>query len=60
VGVLASTFNAMATPLEQRHAEMELIRKATCIESAERKRLQELERQSKEVLEAIIVPPAVT
>jgi PAS domain S-box-containing protein len=54
VGVLASTFNAMAAAQEARHQELDSIRKAATIEAAERKRLQEVERQSKEVLAAVI------
>jgi PAS domain S-box-containing protein len=54
VGVLASTFNAMASSLEQRHKDLELMQKAARIEAAERKRVQDLERQAKETLEAII------
>ncbi len=54
VAVLARAFNAMVDSLEQRHNELEMMRKATSIEAAERKRVQELERQSKEVLAAII------
>jgi PAS domain S-box-containing protein len=47
VGALAETFNQMANALDQRHREAEA-------EAAERRRLEETERQAKETLSIVI------
>jgi len=54
VGALANTFNAMASSLEERHRELDQAREAASIEASERARLQQLERQAKETLAAVI------
>jgi diguanylate cyclase (GGDEF)-like protein/PAS domain S-box-containing protein len=54
VGALASTFNAMAASLEARHRELELARETASAEAVERARLEQMERQAKETLAAVI------
>jgi diguanylate cyclase (GGDEF)-like protein/PAS domain S-box-containing protein len=54
VGALANTFNAMAASLEERHRELDLAREAASAEAAERARLEQMERQAKETLAAVI------
>jgi diguanylate cyclase (GGDEF)-like protein/PAS domain S-box-containing protein len=54
VGALASTFNAMAVSLEARHRELDLAREAASAEASERARLEQMERQAKETLAAVI------
>jgi diguanylate cyclase (GGDEF)-like protein/PAS domain S-box-containing protein len=54
VGALANTFNAMAAALEARHRELNLAREAASAEAAERARLEQMERQAKETLAAVI------
>jgi diguanylate cyclase (GGDEF)-like protein/PAS domain S-box-containing protein len=54
VGALASTFNAMAVSLEARHREIDLAREAASAEAIERARLEQMERQAKETLAAVI------
>jgi diguanylate cyclase (GGDEF)-like protein/PAS domain S-box-containing protein len=54
VGALANTFNAMAAALEERHRELDLAREAASAETVERARLEQLERQAKETLAAVI------
>jgi diguanylate cyclase (GGDEF)-like protein/PAS domain S-box-containing protein len=54
VGALASTFNTMAASLEARHRELDLAREAASAEAIERARLEQMERQAKETLAAVI------
>jgi diguanylate cyclase (GGDEF)-like protein/PAS domain S-box-containing protein len=54
VGALASTFNAMAVSLEARHRELDLARETASAEAIERARLEQMERQAKETLAAVI------
>jgi diguanylate cyclase (GGDEF)-like protein/PAS domain S-box-containing protein len=54
VGALANTFNAMAAALEERHHELDLAREAAFTEAVERTRLEQMERQAKETLAAVI------
>ncbi len=54
VGALANTFNAMAAALEERHRELDLAREAASAEATERARLEQMERQAKETLAAVI------
>jgi diguanylate cyclase (GGDEF)-like protein/PAS domain S-box-containing protein len=54
VGALANTFNAMAASLEARHREIDLAREAASAEAVERARLEQMERQAKETLAAVI------
>jgi diguanylate cyclase (GGDEF)-like protein/PAS domain S-box-containing protein len=54
VGALANTFNAMAASLESRHRELDLAREAASAEAIERARLEQMERQAKETLAAVI------
>jgi diguanylate cyclase (GGDEF)-like protein/PAS domain S-box-containing protein len=54
VGALANTFNAMAASLEARHRELDLARQAASIEALERAHLEQMERQAKETLAAVI------
>ena len=54
VGALANTFNAMAAALEERHRELDLAREAASAEATERARLEQVERQAKETLAAVI------
>jgi diguanylate cyclase (GGDEF)-like protein/PAS domain S-box-containing protein len=54
VGALASTFNTMAEALEERHRELDQAREAAFAEAIERARLEQLERQAKETLSAVI------
>ena len=54
VGALASTFNTMAAALEERHRELDQAREAAFAEAIERARLEQLERQAKETLAAVI------
>jgi diguanylate cyclase (GGDEF)-like protein/PAS domain S-box-containing protein len=54
VGALANTFNAMAASLEERHRELDLAREAASAEAIERARLEQMERQAKETLAAVI------
>jgi diguanylate cyclase (GGDEF)-like protein/PAS domain S-box-containing protein len=54
VGALASTFNTMAASLEERHRELDLAREAASAEARERARLEQMERQAKETLAAVI------
>ncbi len=54
VGALANTFNAMAASLEARHRELDLAREAAFAEAIERARLEQMERQAKETLAAVI------
>jgi diguanylate cyclase (GGDEF)-like protein/PAS domain S-box-containing protein len=54
VGALAHTFNAMAAALEERHRELDLAREAASAEAVERARLEQMERQAKETLAAVI------
>ena len=54
VGALANTFNAMAAALEERHRELDLAREAASAEAVERTRLEQMERQAKETLAAVI------
>jgi diguanylate cyclase (GGDEF)-like protein/PAS domain S-box-containing protein len=54
VGALASTFNTMAEALEERHRELDQAREAASAEAIERARLEQLERQAKETLSAVI------
>jgi diguanylate cyclase (GGDEF)-like protein/PAS domain S-box-containing protein len=54
VGALANTFNTMAASLEARHREIDLAREAASAEAIERARLEQMERQAKETLAAVI------
>ncbi len=54
VGALANTFNAMAASLEERHRELVLARETASAEAIERARLEQMERQAKETLAAVI------
>ncbi len=54
VGALANTFNAMAVSLEARHREIDLAREEASAEAVERARLEQMERQAKETLAAVI------
>jgi diguanylate cyclase (GGDEF)-like protein/PAS domain S-box-containing protein len=54
VGALANTFNLMATSLEARHRELDLAREAASAEAIGRARLEQMERQAKETLAAVI------
>jgi diguanylate cyclase (GGDEF)-like protein/PAS domain S-box-containing protein len=54
VGALANTFNAMAASLEARHRELDLAREVASAEATERARLEQMERQAKETLAAVI------
>jgi diguanylate cyclase (GGDEF)-like protein/PAS domain S-box-containing protein len=54
VGALASTFNTMAASLEARHRELDQAREAAFAEAIERARLEQMERQAKETLAAVI------
>jgi diguanylate cyclase (GGDEF)-like protein/PAS domain S-box-containing protein len=54
VGALASTFNAMAASLEARHRELDSARETAAAEAIERARLEQMERQAKETLAAVI------
>jgi diguanylate cyclase (GGDEF)-like protein/PAS domain S-box-containing protein len=54
VGALANTFNAMAASLEARHRDIDLAREAASAEAIERARLEQMERQAKETLAAVI------
>ena len=54
VGALATTFNAMAASLEARHRELDQAREAASAEAVERARLEQMERQAKETLAAVI------
>jgi diguanylate cyclase (GGDEF)-like protein/PAS domain S-box-containing protein len=54
VGALASTFNTMAASLEWRHRELTVAREAAATEATKRARLEEMERQAKETLAAVI------
>ncbi len=54
VGALASTFNTMAASLEARHRELDLAREVASAEAIERARLEQMERQAKETLAAVI------
>jgi diguanylate cyclase (GGDEF)-like protein/PAS domain S-box-containing protein len=54
VGALANSFNAMAASLEERHRELDLAREAASAEASERARLEQMERQAKETLAAVI------
>ena len=54
VGALAKTFNTMAAALQVRHQELNAAREAAATEAIERTRLEELERQAKETLAAVI------
>jgi diguanylate cyclase (GGDEF)-like protein/PAS domain S-box-containing protein len=54
VGALANTFNTMAASLEARHRELDQARAAASAEAIERARLEQMERQAKETLAAVI------
>jgi diguanylate cyclase (GGDEF)-like protein/PAS domain S-box-containing protein len=54
VGALANSFNVMAASLEARHRELDQAREAASAEAAERGRLEQMERQAKETLAAVI------
>jgi len=54
VGALAGTFNTMAASLEARHRELDQAREAASAEAIERARLEQMERQAKETLAAVI------
>jgi len=54
VGALAHTFNTMAASLEARHRELDLAREVASAEAIERARLEQMERQAKETLAAVI------
>src|SRR5262249_25543482 len=54
VGALATTFNAMAASLEIRHGELIAAREAASSEAVKRARLEQMERQAKETLAAVI------
>ena len=54
VGALAKTFNMMAAALQVRHRELNAAREEAASEATERARLEELERQAKETLAAVI------
>jgi diguanylate cyclase (GGDEF)-like protein/PAS domain S-box-containing protein len=54
VGALANAFNVMAASLEARHRELDLAREAASAEAVERARLEQMERQAKETLAAVI------
>jgi diguanylate cyclase (GGDEF)-like protein/PAS domain S-box-containing protein len=54
VGALASSFNAMAASLEGRHRELDEAREAAATEAGKRARSEDLERQAKETLAAVI------
>ncbi len=54
VGALANSFNVMAAALEERHRELDLAREAASAEANERARLEQMERQAKETLAAVI------
>jgi diguanylate cyclase (GGDEF)-like protein/PAS domain S-box-containing protein len=54
VGALANTFNTMAASLEARHRELDQAREAAFAEAIERARLEQMERQAKETLAAVI------
>jgi diguanylate cyclase (GGDEF)-like protein/PAS domain S-box-containing protein len=54
VGALASMFNTMAAALESRQHDLIVAREAAATEAAKRTRLEQLERQAKETLAAVI------
>jgi diguanylate cyclase (GGDEF)-like protein/PAS domain S-box-containing protein len=54
VGVLARTFNTMAAALERRHQDLDDAREGAAAEAAKRTRLEDMERQAKETLAAVI------
>jgi diguanylate cyclase (GGDEF)-like protein/PAS domain S-box-containing protein len=54
VGALATSFNAMAASLEIRHGELITAREAASTEAIKRARLEQMERQAKETLSAVI------
>src|SRR5262245_48693572 len=54
VGALASSFNAMAVSLEERHRELDAAREAAANEATTRTRLEALQRQANETLAAVI------
>ena len=54
VGALAAAFNAMATALEVRHRELNEAREAAALEARKRSDLEQMERQAKETVAAVI------
>jgi diguanylate cyclase (GGDEF)-like protein/PAS domain S-box-containing protein len=54
IGALATSFNAMAASLEERHRDLVKARAAEAAEAAERARLADMERQAKNTLAAVI------
>src|SRR5439155_22568716 len=54
VGALANTFNAMAGSLESRQHDLIVAREAAATEATKRAQLEQLERQAKETLAAVI------
>ena len=54
VGALANTFNTMAAALEARHREVNLAREAAATEAMKRAQLEQMERQAKETLAAVV------
>jgi diguanylate cyclase (GGDEF)-like protein/PAS domain S-box-containing protein len=54
VGALAGTFNTMASSLEGRHRELDEAREAAAAEAGKRARSEDMERQAKETLAAVI------
>jgi len=54
VGALATSFNAMAASLEERHGELDSAREAAATEALTRARLEALQRQANETLAAVI------
>jgi diguanylate cyclase (GGDEF)-like protein/PAS domain S-box-containing protein len=54
VGALAATFNDMASALEIRHRELNEAREAAAIEAGKRSQSEDLERQAKDTLAAVI------
>ena len=54
IGALANSFNTMAASLETRHRELNEAREAASTEALKRARSEDMERQAKETLAAVI------
>src|SRR5262249_10017687 len=54
IGALASTFNTMAAGLEGRHGELIEARESAAQEASRRSQLEQMERQAKETIAAVI------
>ena len=54
VGALAQTFNGMVESLEERHRELNAAHEAAATEAIKRAQMEEMERQAKETLTAVI------